>query len=178
MAELAQLIERHLKMKSWYLLSYKYGQVKRVQFGLDRLGVNSFSPSIQVKKVRSDSRTIRLVNEPMFPTYLFVEFDIESIHTTTISSTLGVNDFVKFGTEPKPIPLSLIHQLMNRSECSNQRNEEIDEIDEIDEIATIPDKKLRCALFIKLITQIPDSYEQSSLIKTHHLPATQQTLSS
>ncbi|HDL7601554.1 TPA: transcriptional activator [Yersinia enterocolitica] len=165
-------------MKSWYLLSYKYGQVKRVQFGLDRLGVNSFSPSIQVKKVRSDSRTIRLVNEPMFPTYLFVEFDIESIHTTTISSTLGVNDFVKFGTEPKPIPLSLIHQLMNRSECSNQRNEEIDEIDEIDEIATIPDKKLRCALFIKLITQIPDSYEQSSLIKTHHLPATQQTLSS
>ncbi|EKN4882304.1 transcription termination/antitermination NusG family protein [Yersinia enterocolitica] len=162
-------------MKSWYLLSYKYGQVKRVQFGLDRLGVNSFSPSIQVKKVRSDSRTIRLVNEPMFPTYLFVEFDIESIHTTTISSTLGVNDFVKFGTEPKPIPLSLIHQLMNRSECSNQRNEEIDEIDEI---ATIPDKKLRCALFIKLITQIPDSYEQSSLIKTHHLPATQQTLSS
>ncbi len=169
------MIERHLKMKSWYLLSYKYGQVKRVQFGLDRLGVNSFSPSIQVKKVRSDSRTIRLVNEPMFPTYLFVEFDIESIHTTTISSTLGVNDFVKFGTEPKPIPLSLIHQLMNRSECSNQRNEEIDEIDEI---ATIPDKKLRCALFIKLITQIPDSYEQSSLIKTHHLPATQQTLSS
>lgn len=172
LAELAQLIERHLKMKSWYLLSYKYGQVKRVQFGLDRLGVNSFSPSIQVEKVRSDSGTIRLVNEPMFPTYLFVEFDIESTHTTTISSTLGVNYFVKFGTEPKPIPLSLIHQLMNRSECSSQRNEEIDEI------ATIPDKKLRCALFIKLITQIPNSYEQSSLIKTHHLPATQQTLSS
>ncbi len=45
-----------------------------------------------------------MVSEPLFPNYLFVEFDPEVIHTTTISATRGVSHFVRFGTSPRRFP--------------------------------------------------------------------------
>lgn len=51
------------------------------------------------------------VSEPLFPNYLFVEFDPEVIHTTTISATRGVSHFVRFGAHPARVPSSVIHQL-------------------------------------------------------------------
>ena len=50
------------------------------------------------------------VSEPLFPNYLFVEFDLEVIHTTTISATRGVSHFVRFSTWQE-FPSSVIHQL-------------------------------------------------------------------
>lgn len=51
------------------------------------------------------------VSEPLFPNYLFIEFDPEVIHTTTISATRGVNSFVRFGALPAIVPSAVIHQL-------------------------------------------------------------------
>lgn len=51
------------------------------------------------------------VSEPLFPNYLFVEFDPEVIHTTTINATRGVSHFVRFGAHPAIVPSSVIHQL-------------------------------------------------------------------
>ena len=51
------------------------------------------------------------VSEPLFPNYLFVEFDPEVIHTTTISATRGVSHFVRFGAHPATVPSTVIHQL-------------------------------------------------------------------
>ncbi|MCL6393982.1 transcription/translation regulatory transformer protein RfaH, partial [Pectobacterium atrosepticum] len=48
---------------------------------------------------------------PLFPNYLFVEFDPEVIHTTTINATRGVSHFVRFGAHPAIVPSSVIHQL-------------------------------------------------------------------
>ncbi|MDP0881328.1 transcription/translation regulatory transformer protein RfaH, partial [Klebsiella variicola] len=42
---------------------------------------------------------------------LFIEFDPEVIHTSTISSTSVVNNFVRFGALPAVVPSSVIHQL-------------------------------------------------------------------
>ena len=47
----------------------------------------------------------------MFPNYLFVEFDPEVIHTTTINATRGVSHFVRFGASPAIVPSAVIHQL-------------------------------------------------------------------
>ncbi|WP_312771008.1 transcription/translation regulatory transformer protein RfaH, partial [Enterobacter soli] len=47
----------------------------------------------------------------LFPNYLFVEFDPEVIHTTTISATRGVSHFVRFGAHPATVPSTVIHQL-------------------------------------------------------------------
>lgn len=52
-----------------------------------------------------------MVSEPLFPNYLFIEFDPEVIHTTTISATRGVNNFVRFGALPAIVPSAVIHQL-------------------------------------------------------------------
>ncbi len=51
------------------------------------------------------------VSEPLFPNYLFVEFDPEVIHTTTINATRGVSHFVRFGASPAIVPSAVIHQL-------------------------------------------------------------------
>ena len=51
------------------------------------------------------------MSEPLFPNYLFVEFDPEVIHTTTINATRGVSHFVRFGASPAQVPSTVIHQL-------------------------------------------------------------------
>ena len=64
---------------------------------------------ISLEKIQRGKRTT--VIEPLFPNYLFVEFDPEVIHTTTISATRGVSHFVRFGTSPATVPSTVIHQL-------------------------------------------------------------------
>lgn len=101
-------------MESWYLLYCKRGQLLRAQEHLTRQAVNCLSPIITLEKIVRGKRTA--VSEPLFPNYLFVEFDPERIHTTTISATRGVSHFVRFGALPIQIPLQVIAELQNHSD--------------------------------------------------------------
>lgn len=74
-----------------------------------RQEVNCLSPIITLEKIVRGKRIA--VDEPLFPNYLFVEFDPEHIHTTTISATRGVSHFVRFGALPAIIPLQVIEEL-------------------------------------------------------------------
>ncbi|HBY5101497.1 TPA: transcription/translation regulatory transformer protein RfaH, partial [Klebsiella pneumoniae] len=85
-------------MQAWYLLYCKRGQLQRAQEHLERQSVNCLMPTIALEKIIRGKRT--MVSEPLFPNYLFIEFDPEVIHTTTISATRGVNNFVRFGALP------------------------------------------------------------------------------
>ncbi|MRT51675.1 MULTISPECIES: transcription/translation regulatory transformer protein RfaH [Enterobacteriaceae] len=96
-------------MQAWYLLYCKRGQLQRAQEHLERQAVNCLMPTIALEKIVRGKRTT--VSEPLFPNYLFVEFDPEIIHTTTISATRGVNSFVRFGAQPAMVPSAVIHQL-------------------------------------------------------------------
>ena len=69
---------------------------------LERQSVNCLMPTIALEKIIRGKRT--MVSEPLFPNYLFIEFDPEVIHTTTISATRGVNNFVRFGALPAIVP--------------------------------------------------------------------------
>lgn len=75
-------------MQAWYLLYCKRGQLQRAQEHLERQSVNCLMPTIALEKIIRGKRT--MVSEPLFPNYLFIEFDPEVIHTTTISATRGV----------------------------------------------------------------------------------------
>lgn len=75
---------------------------------LERQAVNCGTDDHHGKIVRG-KRTA--VSEPLFPNYLFVEFDPEVIHTTTINATRGVSHFVRFGASPAIVPSAVIHQL-------------------------------------------------------------------
>ena len=94
-------------MQAWYLLYCKRGQLQRAQEHLERQSVNCLTPVITLEKMQRGRRTT--VSEPLFPNYLFVEFDPEVIHTTTISATRGVSHFVRFGAHPARVPSSVIH---------------------------------------------------------------------
>ncbi|PCP71327.1 transcription/translation regulatory transformer protein RfaH [Morganella morganii] len=84
-------------MKDWYLLYCKRGQLPRAMEHLQRQQVECLTPMANIEKVVRGKRVT--VNEPLFPNYLFISFDPETIHTTTINSTRGAdespNDFGK-----------------------------------------------------------------------------------
>ena len=96
-------------MKNWYLLYCKRGQIPRAIEHLERQQVGCFTPFVTIEKIVRGKRTA--VTEPLFPNYLFIEFDPEVIHTTTINSTRGVSSFVRFGKYPITVPQDVIDTL-------------------------------------------------------------------
>nr|MBA2814306.1 Transcription antitermination protein RfaH [Candidatus Pantoea persica] len=86
----------------------KRGQLLRAKEHLERQEVHCLSPMIALEKVVRSKRTT--VSEPLFPNYLFIEFDPEAIHATTIS-TRGVSHFVRFGILPATVPSAVIEAL-------------------------------------------------------------------
>ncbi|MGX8807566.1 transcription termination/antitermination NusG family protein, partial [Enterobacter hormaechei] len=75
-----------------------------------------FTPMVTIEKLIRNKRT--LVTEPLFPNYLFIQFDPEVIHTTTINSTRGVNAFVRFGRYPVTVPQEVIDTLQSPTPSS------------------------------------------------------------
>ncbi|EME3968450.1 transcription/translation regulatory transformer protein RfaH [Vibrio fluvialis] len=97
-------------MKRWYLLYCKRGEQLRAKMHLENQGVECFYPEIEVEKIRRGKR--QMVKEPLFPSYMFVRFDFNvGPSFTTVRSTRGVSDFIRFGSEPKELQGDLIYDL-------------------------------------------------------------------
>ena len=109
-------------MKNWHLLYCKRGQIARAIEHLERQQVICFTPMVTIEKLIRNKRT--LVTEPLFPNYLFIQFDPEVIHTTTINSTRGVNAFVRFGRYPVTVPQEVIDTLQSPTPSSVIYSEE------------------------------------------------------
>ncbi|WP_323084053.1 transcription/translation regulatory transformer protein RfaH [Providencia alcalifaciens] len=93
-------------MEKWYLLYCKRGQLDRAVEHLTRQHVTCMTPMTEMEKVVRGKRTV--ITEALFPNYLFVKFDHEQIHTTTIQSTRGVSHFIRFGALPAEVPEEII----------------------------------------------------------------------
>ncbi|WP_145560501.1 transcription/translation regulatory transformer protein RfaH [Yersinia mollaretii] len=100
-------------MKQWHLLYCKRGQLLRAKEHLERQAVDCWTPLVIIEKIVRGKRAE--VTEPLFPNYLFVEFDAEDIHTTTISATRGVSHFVRFGAQPAVIPAIVITEMQSHT---------------------------------------------------------------
>lgn len=97
-------------MKRWYLLYCKRGEQLRAKMHLENQGVECFYPEIEVEKIRRGKR--QTIKEPLFPSYMFVRFDFNvGPSFTTVRSTRGVSDFIRFGSEPKELQGDLIYDL-------------------------------------------------------------------
>ncbi|WP_034949349.1 transcription/translation regulatory transformer protein RfaH [Erwinia oleae] len=103
-------------MESWYLLYCKRGQLLRAKEHLERQAVHCLSPMIEIEKLVRGKRA--QVSELLFPNYLFIEFDPERIHTTTISATRGVSHFVRFGSQPATVSQAVITALQTEQPAS------------------------------------------------------------
>ncbi len=101
-------------MKRWYIASTKSREESKALFNLKRQGFNAYFP--KYKKTRRHSRRTDTVLAPLFPKYLFVEFDLNMENWSCINSTIGVSRLIKFGSMPTPVPTDLIHQIRARED--------------------------------------------------------------
>ncbi|MDN4500150.1 transcription termination/antitermination NusG family protein [Pseudomonas mosselii] len=85
-------------MLQWFVITHNLHALQLVKARIAGLGaVEIYSPEKVELKKRRDCNGVRPKVTPMFPGYLFLRFDPEVVHTTTISDIPGVQDFVRTG---------------------------------------------------------------------------------
>ncbi len=86
----------------------------KAAFHLGRQGFEVFLP--KHLKRRKHARRIDWVAAPLFPRYLFVAIDPEATQWSSIRSTVGVGDLVRFGNRPAAVPMGVIAEIMARQD--------------------------------------------------------------
>ncbi|EOW6612600.1 transcription/translation regulatory transformer protein RfaH [Vibrio fluvialis] len=152
-------------MKRWYLLYCKRGEQLRAKMHLENQGVECFYPEIEVEKIRRGKR--QTVKEPLFPSYMFVRFDFNvGPSFTTVRSTRGVSDFIRFGSEPKELQGDLIYDLKQLESSAKSETPSVElpkpgqEIEVkggqfcgLKAIYQEPDGETRSVMLVKMISQ-------------------------
>jgi transcriptional antiterminator RfaH len=97
-------------MEAWYVVHAKTRQERLAAEHLTRQHYHVYLPLLRTPKRRRDHW--RDVIEPLFPGYLFIRVDLHLQNTAPIRSTHGVLGLVRFGGEPKPVPIDLVEYLL------------------------------------------------------------------
>ncbi|WP_087019922.1 transcription/translation regulatory transformer protein RfaH [Thaumasiovibrio subtropicus] len=108
-------------MNPWYLLYCKRSEQTRATVNLNRQGVDCYYPKVTVEKMKRGKRV--QVEEPLFPCYMFVSFDLEKVSFTSVRSTRGVSDFVRFGAYPQEVAKELIFSMMSQEDNDDYREQ-------------------------------------------------------
>lgn len=155
-------------MRNWYLLTHNALLFRSVACKVSKLGVEVYAASLTQIRRRKDCNSSRTLVKQLFPGYLFVRFDPEDIHTTTISRVSGVQGFVRRGTEICCISDEVIEALQsallinatpaaNEFQCGNVPS---DVVAELRFIAEIPSLEKRQAALLALLKR--EKLEQHS----------------
>lgn len=102
----------HQSARCWYVLQSKPRQAERAQLNLERQGYNVLLPRITVERVQRQRR--HLVEEPLFPNYLFIRLQRWVDNWYPLRSTRGVARLVAFGHEPIAVDQQLIDAIVQR----------------------------------------------------------------
>ena len=101
-------------MKQWYVVTSKAHEETKALFNLKRQGFNAYLP--QYKKTRRHARRTDTVLAPLFPNYLFIEFDLDMDNWACINSTIGVSKLIRFGSVPTPLRTELVNEIKARED--------------------------------------------------------------
>lgn len=93
---------------SWYLILTRPRQERRALDNLFNQGYECWLPQLRVEKVRQ--RKLTVVDEPLFPRYLFIHLP-PGINWSPVRSTLGVTTIVRFGGVPARVPPAVMEVL-------------------------------------------------------------------
>jgi transcriptional antiterminator RfaH len=85
----------------WYVIHTKPKQELRAAQNLEQQGYTIFLPLIPVQKFFKN--TIKVIQEPLFARYLFIQLDQVNSNWFPIKSTRGVHQIVRFGTYTEPV---------------------------------------------------------------------------
>jgi len=102
----------------WYLAASKPRQELRAAENLSNQNIQCYCPLITVEKISGGKK--RLVTEPMFSGYLFIQLSPEDGSWHKVRSTRGVRDWVRFGGTIAKLPAELVSKLIEQeSKLSN-----------------------------------------------------------
>lgn len=93
----------------WYLLFCKSKEEQKAQLNLANQNIKSFYPQITLEKMVRGKK--QLVNEALFPGYIFVQLNPSIHHFSSVRATRGIRDFVKFGSTFTTVCEELITKL-------------------------------------------------------------------
>lgn len=140
-------------MKSWFLIMHNLdgARFERAKSRLENLGVEVYAPIHTELKKRKDCGSFRPTEKPLFPGYLFLRFDPEEVHTTTIADMHGMKGFVRFGvklaqpsdTLVEALKQSLLLRIDKGVNCIEFRNLPETVQEELSEIASLPTRLRR-----------------------------------
>ncbi len=99
---------------SWYVVHTKPRQEARALENLQNQGFECFLPVVKVEKRRLQK--VRVVQEPLFSRYLFIQLDECTQNWSPIRSTLGVSKLVSFGPKPAKVPAEFVQFLRQAPE--------------------------------------------------------------
>ena len=104
--------------KEWFILQFKPNAHHQANKNLNRQGFATFLPLLE-NTSRKKSKFIN-ATRPLFPGYMFIEFDREKPDWHKINNTYGVSRLVTFDTFLKSIPSTFIDNLINRCDISGK----------------------------------------------------------
>ena len=96
----------------WYVLRTKPHCEPLVEQRALDLGLRPFLPRMRALVRAGRHRQRRVV--PLFPTYLFVEADLER-HGKALRYAPGVKDFLRLGDEAQEVPRSIVESVRSRT---------------------------------------------------------------
>jgi len=100
--------------KRWYLAQLKPQSHRVALRNLDRQGFETFLPQIELTRRRGSGFSTKV--QPLFPGYIFVEFDMLQDDWHRINSTIGVSRVVSFGGRPAAVPQEIVDGLLARAD--------------------------------------------------------------
>lgn len=143
----------------WFVVYCKSREELRAQRNLENQGVSSFFPKICKEKILRGKK--KVVEEALFPSYLFVNISKNDEKFCVIRSTRGINNFVKFGLNMATIPDKQIKKLEQLCHVNNKleiNREDVYKNGDKVEILNGPFKGLTA------IFEIEDGLERSMLL--------------
>ena len=95
---------------SWYLLQSKPRQERRALENLCKQGFECFLPIYLRERMLRNKR--QMVEEPLFPRYIFIRLDSVVSNWSVLHSTYGVASIVRFGEQPARVQDSVIDAIV------------------------------------------------------------------
>ena len=95
----------------WFLIYTKPRQEERAKENLENQGFETFLPMIAFEKIKQP----KLYSlKPMFPRYLFTQYNAEKNNWVHVKSTRGVSHVITFGDKLTEVPNSVMDYLKSK----------------------------------------------------------------
>src|SRR5579875_425850 len=102
-------------VNQWYAVRTQSSAEGKAEANLRHQGFETFLP--RFRKLRRHARRAESVLAPVFPRYLFVNFDIDAQAWRCINGTFGVVSLVSFGLLPSVVPRQIVDAI--RARCDD-----------------------------------------------------------